>query len=81
MTHKTKDYDLQHCYHAPKVKLEAATAVELLRMGVRTPETCWAVNKRQVINWRDCCIWLVNLIELERENHIRFESSRVQKKR
>jgi hypothetical protein len=33
-------------------------------MGVRTPETCWAVNKRQVINWRDCCIWLVNLFEL-----------------
>jgi len=31
--------------------------------GVRTPETCWAVNKRQVINWRDCCIWLVNLFE------------------
>ena len=32
-------------------------------MGVRTPETCWAVNKRQIINWRDCCIWLVNLFE------------------
>jgi hypothetical protein len=31
----------QHCYHhAPKVKPEAATAVvELLMMGVRTPET------------------------------------------
>ena len=36
-------------HHAPKVKPEAATAVvELLIMGVRTPETCWAVNKRQV---------------------------------
>jgi hypothetical protein len=36
------DYDQQHCYHhAPTVKPEAATAVvELLRMGVRTPETC-----------------------------------------
>jgi hypothetical protein len=36
------DYDQQHCYHhAPTVKLEAATAVvELLMMGVRTPETC-----------------------------------------
>jgi hypothetical protein len=36
------DYDQQHCYHqAPKVKPEAATAVvELLMMGVRTPETC-----------------------------------------
>jgi hypothetical protein len=32
-------------------------------MGVRTPGTCWAVNKRQVVNWRDCCIWLVNLFE------------------
>jgi hypothetical protein len=54
------DHNQQHCYHhAPKVKPETATAVELLMMGVRTPETCWAVNKRQVINWRDCCIWLV----------------------
>ena len=36
------DHDQQHCYHHnPKVKPEAATAVvELLMMGVRTPETC-----------------------------------------
>ena len=36
------DHDQQHCYHhAPKVKLEAATEViELLMMGVRTPQTC-----------------------------------------
>jgi len=36
------DHNQQHCYHhAPKVKPEAATAVvELLMMGVRTPETC-----------------------------------------
>ena len=36
------DHDQQHCYHqASKVKPEAATAVvELLMMGVRTPETC-----------------------------------------
>jgi hypothetical protein len=34
-----------------QVKPEAATAVvELLMMCVRTPETCWAVHKRQVIN-------------------------------
>ena len=35
------DHDQQHCYqHAPTVKPEAATAVvELLMMGVRTPET------------------------------------------
>jgi hypothetical protein len=50
-------------YHqAPKVKPEAATAVvELLMMGVRTPETCWAVNKCQIINWRNCCNWLIYL--------------------
>jgi hypothetical protein len=38
----TNDHDQQHCYHhAPKVKPEAAAAiVELLMMGVRTPETC-----------------------------------------
>ena len=38
----------QHDYHHDtKVKPEAATAViELLMMGGRTPETCWAVNKR-----------------------------------
>jgi hypothetical protein len=36
------DQDQQHCYHhAPKVKPKAAIAVvELLMMGVRTPETC-----------------------------------------
>ena len=36
------DHDLQHYYHhPPKVKPEAVTAVvELLMMGVRTPETC-----------------------------------------
>ena len=36
------DHDQQHCYHhAPTVKTEAATAVvELLMMGVWTPETC-----------------------------------------
>jgi hypothetical protein len=36
------DHDQQHCYHhAQTVKPEAATAVvELLMMGVRTPETC-----------------------------------------
>ena len=39
----------QHDYHQnTKVKPEAATAViQLLMMGGKTPETCWAVNKRQ----------------------------------
>jgi len=52
------DHDQQHCHHhAPKVKPEAATAVvELLMMGVRTPETFFAVNKGHVINWRNSCI-------------------------
>jgi len=60
------DHDQQHCYHhAPTLKPETAAAavVELLMMGVRTPETCWAVHKRQVINLRNCCIWLVDLFE------------------
>jgi hypothetical protein len=35
------DHDQQHCYHhAPTIKPEDATAVELLMMGVRTLETC-----------------------------------------
>jgi len=35
------DHDQQHCYHhVPTVKPEAATAVELLVMGMRVPETC-----------------------------------------
>ena len=36
------DHDQQHCYHhAPKVKpAAAAAAVELLMMGMKTPETC-----------------------------------------
>ena len=52
------DHDQQHCYHhASTVIPEAAAAVvELLMMGVRTPETCQAVNKRQVIKWISCCI-------------------------
>jgi hypothetical protein len=52
------DNDQKHCYHhAPTVKPEAApAAVELLMMGVRTPETCSAVHKRQAINLRNFCI-------------------------
>jgi hypothetical protein len=52
------DHDQQHGYHhAPTVYPEAATGdIELLMMGVRTPKTCWAVHKRQVINLRNFCI-------------------------
>jgi len=46
------------------VKPEAAAVVyKLLMMGMRIPETCWAVFKRQAINLRDWCIWLVDLFE------------------
>jgi hypothetical protein len=45
-------------------KPEAATeVVELLMMGMRMPETFWAVFKRQVINLKNCCIWLVDSFE------------------
>jgi hypothetical protein len=33
-------------------------------MGMRAPETCWAVHKHQVTNLRNCCILLVDLFEL-----------------
>jgi hypothetical protein len=51
----------QHDYHHDtKVKPETVTAViELLMMGGRTPETCWAVNKRQDNKLENCCIRLV----------------------
>jgi hypothetical protein len=32
-------------------------------MGVEAPETCWATHKRQVINFWNCCILLVDLFE------------------
>ena len=45
-------------------KPEATTAVyKLLMMGMRIPETCWAVFKRRAINLRDWCIWLVDLFK------------------
>ena len=48
------------CHHDTKVKPEAGTAViELLMMGGKRPETCWAVNKRQDNKLEICCIWLV----------------------
>jgi len=51
----------QHdCHHDTKVKPEAATAAtELLMMGGKTPETCWAVNKHQDNKQKNCCIRLV----------------------
>jgi hypothetical protein len=32
-------------------------------MGMRMPEICWAVFKRQAIKLRDWRIWLVDLFE------------------
>ena len=41
------------------------SVVVAVLLVVRTPETCWAVHmsKRQVINLRSCCTWLVDLFE------------------
>ena len=51
----------QHDYHHDmNVKPEAATAViELLMMGGKTPDSCWAVNKRQDKKLKNCCIRFV----------------------
>jgi hypothetical protein len=51
----------QHDYHHDtKVKPEAdTTVIELLMMGGKTPETCWAVNKRQDNKLKNCCIRMV----------------------
>ena len=47
-------------HHDTKVKPEAATAViELLMMGGKTPETCWALKKRQDNKLKIFCIRLV----------------------
>jgi hypothetical protein len=43
-------------------KPEAATAViELLMMGEKTPETCWAVNKHQDNKLKNCFFGLIYL--------------------
>ena len=45
----------------------------VVKMGVRTPETCWVVHKRQVINRTNCCIWLVDLFENDFVNFVLFQ--------
>jgi hypothetical protein len=59
------DHDQQHCYHqAPTVNQgPLLQLLWLLMMGMRMPETCWAVFKRQVINLWSCCILLVDSVE------------------
>jgi hypothetical protein len=51
----------QHdCHHDTRVKPETVTAVaELLMMDGKTPETCWAANRRQDNKLENCWIWLV----------------------
>jgi len=52
-------------------KPESATAGDkLLMMGIRMPETCWAVFKRQAINLRDWYIWLVEFIWIYEFQHV-----------
>jgi hypothetical protein len=54
-----------HCHHDTKVKPEAATAViELLMMGGKTPQTCWAVNKRQDNKLKKLLYQIGDLFEL-----------------
>jgi len=59
------DHNQQHCYHkAPTVNQRLLLELlQLLMMGMRMPETCLAVFKRQVINLRSCCVLLVNSVE------------------
>jgi hypothetical protein len=66
----------QHGYHHDtKVKPEAATAViELLMMGGRTPETCWAINKCQDNKLENCCIWLVIYLNSLRTSYLCLSS-------
>jgi len=49
------------------VVVAVSLVAELLMMGARMPETCWAVHKHQVINLRNCCIYLVDWFELLRD--------------
>jgi hypothetical protein len=58
----------QHdCHHDTKVKPEAATAViKFLMMGGKMPKTCWAVNERQDNKLENCCIYLNNIIDINK---------------
>jgi hypothetical protein len=59
------DHDQQNCYHqAPMLNQRLLLQLELLMMDMRMPETCWAVFKWQVMNLRNCCIWLIDSVEI-----------------
>ena len=52
----------------------------LLMMSGETPETCWAVHKRQVINLWNCRILLVALFESyddARIANVKFEETQI----
>jgi hypothetical protein len=54
-----------NCHQDMKVNQEAATTViELVMIGGKTPETCWAVNKRQDNKLKNCCIrlWFIWIV-------------------
>jgi hypothetical protein len=68
----------QHDYHHDtKLKPETITAViQLLMMGGKTPETCWAVSKRQDNKLKNYCIWFEFEFELfELYDHARTYKS------
>jgi len=58
-------HDQQHCCHqAPTVKPETATAVVVAPDdGHEDDRNMLSCKKRQVINLRSCCIWLVDSVE------------------
>jgi len=66
----------QHdCHHDTKVKPEATTAVfELLKMGGKTPETCWAINKRQDNELKNCYTWLVIYLNCTMMHGLKFKN-------
>jgi len=69
------------CHQDTKIKPKAATAVvELLMMGGKRLETCWAVNKRHDNKLEDCCIWLViylNCTMMHRLANLKFRTVHV----
>jgi hypothetical protein len=74
--HPARPWKQRNYHHDMKAKLEAATAVtELLMMGGKTPETCWAVNRHQDNKLKNCCIRLViylNCTMMHRLTNLKF---------
>ena len=64
-------------HHQELINCSSTAVYKLLMMGTRMPETCWAVFKRQAINLRDWCIWLVDLFECMMMHGLRNAKSQV----